>query len=646
LKGLYQRALEFYRQSPPPRLVHRQEARQQALPEEEGITAEEKQLMQEEIEALLSKSRIQVSAETLAYTPKRRGTLLPLASNLIILLLVAGAIGLASLLLNRQEASIAGRSAVILSAESELIAALKQESEQQLLQKDRSILEIQERLGAISLEREQLRSSMEAALTAQEQKLAGDFERRLAEERERLAQQGLSDSAIERRLQELEASLRRSYEEQLATARSKAEAELASKEATAKSLAGQYERELTQAQTERSQMQAELKRKEAELQQQFQQQQTQLESDRAHVAEELARLRQQQEQERLVLDQILSGYERVNRALQGARYEEALSDLQALRGFFDERGVAELPAVQKRRGLELFLIASLEELIRSRQARVQSDTPALLEASALLASVTDRVERGDALSRSGDLAAAREAYLDALSRIPAVDRGFARLEEMRQAREAQAKAAARRELESALGQGNVFYQAGNFQDSLERYKRALTLLLEDEQLSGRVTEHIMNAGFRLLAATELRELAGLKTAEARRAELLARLRELKEQYQAYVQLKPSSSLDEDTPEAISTLLQAKILVRQILDSEPIRSQYPDLAATMERYFTALGNQREREGRQAVLDELETLFSRLLARQKLATPPELTSYRRDGESDPFLALLDRLQALIR
>jgi tetratricopeptide (TPR) repeat protein len=364
------------------------------------------------------------------------------------------------------------------------------------------------------------------------------------------------------------------------------------------------------------------------------------------VAEELARLRQQQEQERLVLDQILSGYERVNRALQGARYEEALSDLQALRGFFDERGVAELPAVQKRRGLELFLIASLEELIRSRQARVQSDTPALLEASALLASVTDRVERGDALSRSGDLAAAREAYLDALSRIPAVDRGFARLEEMRQAREAQAKAAARRELESALGQGNVFYQAGNFQDSLERYRRALTLLLEDEQLSGRVTEHIMNAGFRLLAATELRELAGLKTAEARRAELLARLRELKEQYQAYVQLKPSSSLDEDTPEAISTLLQAKILVRQILDSEPIRSQYPDLAATMERYFTALGNQREREGRQAVLDELETLFSRLLARQKPATPPELTSYRRDGESDPFLALLDRLQALIR
>jgi hypothetical protein len=643
LKGLYQKALEFYRERPPLRLVRAEDTQ---VHEEEGISAEEKQLMQEEIEALLSKNRIQISAKTLAYTPKRWGALLPLASNLIILLLVAGAIGLAALLLNRQEASIAGGSAVILSAESKLIAALKQESEQQLLQKDRSIREIQERLGAISREREQLRGNMETALSAQEQKLATDFERRLAEERERLAQQGLSDTAIEGRLRELEASLRRGYEDQLAEARRQAEAELAGKEAAAKSLASQYEQELTRAQSERSQMQGELKRKEADLEQQFQQRQSQLESDRARVAEELARLRQQQEQERLVLDQILSGYERVNRALQEARYEEALAGLQALRSFFDERGVADLPAVQKRRGIELFLIASLEELIRSRQTRVQTDTAALVEASSLLASVSDRVERGDALSRSGDLAAAREAYLDALSRIPAVERGYSRLEEMRQAKEAQSKGAARRELEAALGQGNVFYQAGNFQGSLERYRHALSLLLEDEQLSGRVTEHLMNAGFRLLAAGELRELAALKTTEARRTELLARLQELKQQYQAYVQLKPSSSLAEDTPEAISTLLQAKILVRQILESEPIRSQYPDLATTMERYFTALGAQREREGRRAALGELDTLISRLLARQKPATPPGLTSYRQDGETDPFLALLDRLQAMIK
>jgi hypothetical protein len=646
LKGLYQKALEFYRQSPHLRMVRAEEARAQAPQAEDGVSAEEKELMREEIEALLGKNRIQISAETLTYTPKRRGALLPLASNLVIFLIVAGAIALAALLLNRQEASIAGGTSVILSAESKLIAALKQESEQQLLQKDRSIREILERLGAISREREQLRGGVEAALTAKERQLATELERRLAEERERLAQQGLSEAAIERRLQESEAGLRRSYEDRLAAARSQAEAELGSKEAAAKALASQYERELTQAQSERSQLQGELKRREAELQQQFLQRQSQLESDRARVAEELDRLRQQQEQERLVLDQILAGYERVNRALQGGNYEEALAGLQSLRGFFDERGVADLPAVQKRRGIELFLIASLEDLIRSRQSRVQSDTAALLEASALLASVTDRVERGDALFHSGDLAAAREAYLEALSRIPAVERGYTRLEEMRQTREAQAKAAARRELESALGRGNVFYEAGNFQGSVERYRRALTLLLEDEQLSGRVTEHIMNAGFRLLAAGELSELAALKNTEARRVELLARLQELKEQYQAYVQLKPSSSLAEDTPEAISTLLQAKILVRQILDSEPIRSQYPELAATMERYFTALGNQREKDGRQAALGELDILFSRLLAQQKPTTPPALTSYRRDGEVDPFLALLYRLQALLQ
>jgi hypothetical protein len=646
LKGLYQKALEIYRQSSHLRLVRPEDTQVQARQKGDVISPEERDLLQEEIDKLLGKNRIQVSAETLAYTPKRRGALLPLASNLVIFLLVAGAIALSALLFNRREASIAGGGAVILTAESKLITALKQESEQQMLQKDRAIREIQERLGAISREREQLRSGVEAALSAREQQLKTDFERRLDEERQRLTQQGLSVATIDRRLQDLEAGLRRGYEDQLAAARRQAEVELASKDAAAKSMATQLEREITQAQSERSQLQGELKRREAELQQQFLQRQSQLESDQARIADELARLRQQQEQERLVLDQILSGYDRVNRALQAGNYPEALAGLQSLRGFFDERGVAGLPAVQRRRGIELFLIGSLEELIRSRQSRAETDTAALLEASTLLASVADRVERGDALLRAGDVNSARDAYLQALSRIPAVERGYTRLEEMRLAKETQARAAARRVVESTLRQGNVFYEAGNFQGSLERYRQALTLLLEDEQLSGRVTENIMNAGYRLLSAVELSELAALRTAKARKVELLARLGKMRDQYQAYVLLQPSSALAEDSPEALSTLLQAKILVRQILDSEPIRSQYPDLPATMERYFTALGEQREQDGRAAALRELDALFSRLLAREKPATPPELTSYTRDNEADPFLALLDRLQALLQ
>lgn len=314
--------------------------------------------------------------------------------------------------------------------------------------------------------------------------------------------------------------------------------------------------------------------------------------------------------------------------------------------------------------MELFLIGSLEELVLTRQSRAESDTAALLEASALLASVAEQVDRGDALLHSGDLPGARQAYLEALSRIPAVERGYVRLREMSQAEEdmrlqealrraeqAAAEARVRKapgdEVQSALRQGNVFYEAGNFQGSLERYRLALSLLLGDEQLADRLTEQIMNAGYHLQGAEELKELASLKTIEARRAELLARLRELKRQYQAYARLSPPAAADGlDSPRSLATLLQAKILVRQILDSEPIRSQYPQLSQTMERYFEALGEQKESDGRRIALQELDALLSSLTARDKPVSPMALTGRRQGGEADPMPGLLERLESLLR
>jgi hypothetical protein len=131
-----------------------------------------------------------------------------------------------------------------------------------------------------------------------------------------------------------------------------------------------------------------------------------------------------------------------------------------------------------------------------------------------------------------------------------------------------------------------------------------------------------------------------------RGAALARLRELRSQYQAYAALQPASSASElESPQSLSTLLQAKILVRQILDTEPVRSRYPELSATMERYFAALAAQKETDGRRAALQELDTLLARLAARDRPAGAPVFTPYRRSGEPDPLLALLNRLEALL-
>jgi hypothetical protein len=453
-------------------------------------------------------------------------------------------------------------------------------------------------------------------------------------------------------------------------------------------------------------------RREAEMKRQLAAREQELASDRDRVSGELSALRRQQEQERLLLDQLLTGYERVNQSLQQRDYEQALAGLAAQRAFFDDRAVASLPAVQKRRAIEFFLIDSLEELIRSRQNRVSTDTKALLEASSLIGAAADRVRRGQELEQAGQALAARDAYRDAMAQIPAIREGYARLEALLAAEQTQAQERSRREWGALVRQGNVFFEGGSFRESLQRYQQALALLLEDEALSRRVTENIRDAGYRLLAADDLERrltavekerdtaLARLKAlssveeerdaalaklnqlvaveqqrdaawarlnqltaveqqrnaalaklnelaaVEQQRAAVLARLRDLRVQYQAYTALRPAAAASElDSPQSLSTLLQAKILVRQILDTEPVRSRYPELNATMERYFTALAAQKEVDGRRAALQELDTMLARLTARAQPGTP-SFTAYRRGSEPDPLLALFNRLEALLQ
>ena len=721
MRGLYQRALQIHKQYPQLRLVRREETQAARTEEADGFSPEEKQLFEEQIDELINQNRLTVTPETLTYTPKRHGVVLPLVTNLIIGAVVAATLGAAFFWYNRQEQSIATGETVLLTAESKLIAALRQESEAQLKQKDQDIQDIQGRLSAIDRERQELRTGVQAALSAKEQELLGQFERRLQEERRRLQGQGVSPEEIERRLADTEAALRRDNEAALAAARRQAEAELASKEAAIASLAGQYERDLEQARTERTQAQGAMQRREAEMQRELAAREQELTGDRDRVSDELSALRRQQEQERLLLDQLLTGYDRVNHSLQQGNYEQALAALASQRTFFDDRAVASLPAVQKRRAIEFFLIDSLEELIRSRQSRTSTDTTTLLQTSSLIEAAGDQVRRGRELEQAGQSQAARDAYLDAMAQIPAVSEGYARLEALRAAQETQARERSRREWGALVRQGNVFFEGGSFRESLQRYQQALSLLLEDEALSRRVTEHIRDAGYRLLAADQQRpdqsaqlaavererdaalarlnalssseqerlnriasvekerdaalaklnalssseqerlnriaslekerdaalaRLNQLTAVEQQRAAALARLRGLRVQYQAYTALVPASAASElDSPKSLAMLLQAKILVRQILDTEPVRSRYPELSATLERYFTALAAQKETDGRRAALQELDTMLARLTARDQPGTP-SFTAYRRGSEPDLLLALFNRLEALLQ
>ena len=640
MPGLYQKALTIYRKTTHLALVRpggQGNGNGQAAPDEDGISAEERQKFTAQIDQVMAENRI---AET-SYVPKRRGVLLPLFSNLAILIVLALALFVVSRLLNRQEESLATGGAAVLTAESKLIAALKQESDQELQQKDRTIEETQKRLASISAEKDQLRGQTDQIIQAREQQLRGDFDKQLAAERDRLEKQGLTAAAVDRQMKAFEDAQKKQMDGQLVDARRQAEADLAAKQQTIDSLQTQYQRDLESARQDRLKLQNDLQSRTAQLQSQYAQKEKQADTENAKVTQELTRLRAQQDQEKLVLDQLVSGYDRVNVALQSSAYEQALQGLASLRKFLDDDSVASLPTIQRRRGVELFLISSLEQLVKERQTTASTDTAALLEASTLLRSVSDLVSRGDSLYQAGDMAGARQAYESAIGRIPSLSAGYGKLRSIQEAedgRNAEAVAA-------GLRQGNIFVQAGNFTSAVDRYRQALGILLKDDNLARQLTDSIMNAGYHVLAANDLAAIAQLKTAAEQRQQVSVHLQDLRDQYKAYVALTPpkSSVSDPTSSQSLATLLQTRILLRQVLDSASIRSQFPDLAAKTDNYLDALSTIGKAAGRKEAFEGLNGLLDSIQsgAKANLAMLAPASA-----QPDPLLRLFDSLQAVLR
>ncbi len=603
-----------------------------------GISSEERQKIASRIDHIMSENRIEISPEALAYKPKRRGATLPVVTNVSIFLILAVAAFLISSFLNRQESDIATGRTIVQGAENQLIEALKQDSERRLREKDQAILATRQKLDELGAQAEKLKGQTDSLVTARAEELQRQFDQRMQAERDRLQKAGLTSAAEAERLRQYEAAQRQALEQQMLAFRRQADADLAAQQKSLAGLTAQYQKQLEAARQERLSAQDEAARKQEDLRRQYAQERAAAQGESARVNAELARMQADRQKEQLVLDQVYAGYDQINRALQASNYAEALSSLGSIRSYFDSPDVGALPTIQKRRPVELFLVSSLEELIKNRQAAPAADAAVLVRESSDLKAVSDLVSRGDSLSQSGDLAGAREAYLSAIQKIPLVGRGYARLEQLKPpALEVPA-------LISGLRQANVFYQAGNLADSVEQYRQAVKLVVKDDTIARQITDNVMNAGYRLLAADDLATLSRLKGDEEKRQAVLARLRDIRVQYRAYTQLAPQASLEQPGGQSLASLLQAKILIRQILESEPVRSKYPGLSGRIEQYFAALEQQGRAEGRKAVSDEMNAVLDRLAAVPTTASASASPS-GSGGAADPLVALLDRLETVL-
>ena len=85
-----------------------------------------------------------------------------------------------------------------------MLQEIRRESEGKLLEKDREITAIQDRMAALDREKSQLLSSVEARVKAKESELRAELAVELERERQRLIAAGLTQSTIEERLKAFE----------------------------------------------------------------------------------------------------------------------------------------------------------------------------------------------------------------------------------------------------------------------------------------------------------------------------------------------------------------------------------------------------------------------------------------------------------
>ena len=496
MSGLYHRALEIYRQTVGLRLVGKGE---EGL-DIEDVSPEDRQKILRQINEVIDRNRIKVDSDTFVITAKRSGIGLPILINASIAAVVIGAILTFSLLFNRQEDVLAAGAGTILSTESKLIETLREESQAQLQEKDREIRAFQEQLQETLVEQQRLREETDRTLREREQQLEERLRRAVAEERQRLLDQGLSEAAIAERLRTFEAQKRVELEAEFAAFRRQTEEAAATREAALAGLVSDYEKNLQAAQAERSELERRLEQREAELQQQFEARTEALESDRARVAEQLSRLQEQQSQEQLVRDQILGAYEGVNETIAGGDYAPALEQLESIRSYLDQEPARSLAGIQRRRAVELFIVSSLEDLIRSRSAEESRNPQSLIEAGSRIEALNQGVGRANQLLEQGEGEAARQQYLSALGEIPAARTAYDQLSIVEARRLAQQQAREDQQVASRLSQGQSLFAEQQYEQSLERYREALTLLLQDAAAAGRIVDQIGEINARLVTA--------------------------------------------------------------------------------------------------------------------------------------------------
>ena len=564
--------------------------------EENGISPREKEEILDQLNRLVSHNRLSIDSDTFKLRPKKSAARLPLLINGIAAVIAIGAILVLFTLFNRQEDFLTEDANELQTTEGELLRVLKEESEKKISDKDREIASIKARLDEIESERTALKSGFEDRIRARESELRTELDRILAEERRKLLSDGLGEEEITRRLQELEASKSREFERQLEDLRTELAAEMRDKEEEITSLEAQFRRDLETAEDERRRLGAALAERERELQEQFESQRGIMEREKTAMSARLEEIQSIKEKEKLLLDQINGYYSAVAGEIDRNDYEAAAQTLNGLEEYLGDSSVASLPLIRERKQADLLVIDALRSFIDSELTRESSRKTAAEEAKNLLDSMISLIEEGDLLFSRQEIDRAEEKYIAAFREVPELIEGYSRLRELDEM-DRNGRLQTAKEIITA---GNSQFRLGNTSAALDRYREGLSLLELDagttELLVSTLTERERYERRIDQLENELDEYQSMRDAFA------ARIDGLKEGA-GRISVQVSESADA----TLSNHLETKLTIKQLLDSGPVREEYPTLYEDAEEFFIALEEEKFEAGKAAALGDLVTLI---------------------------------------
>ena len=604
-----------------------------------SIPEEERRKIYNEIDRAVTSNKMRISGSTFSFKTKRSGAKLPVFINLFSLLLIAGLGIFFYYSFNQAETRMITPSQNVSTAEGRIIQALKEESEEKLAEKNREIQSILTRLESARLDQEKLLSDSRNQAERIESDLRSIFEKELEEERLRLREEGLTEQGIRDKLRDFESQKQAEFQNELDTRLEQLQQENLAKEQALKEQIAGYEQGLLQAKTDRTAMEEELK-------QQYSVQNRELENERDSAVARLRSFDEQQNQEQLVMDQIFGMYSSTNEAIKSGAYDEAIGKLDSLTDFLNQEKIAALPDIAYRREIDSFMIQSLRKLVEIEKNESAPARESAADSSDVLAAVSDLVEKGNRFFEQGEMEAAREQYLTALSRVPALDSGVTRLksiEEFDLQRE-------RSRYKEVLTEGDRYFSSKKFESAVEKYRQALEYLENDADVVDRIVNQLLDAGEEmklsegktLIASRELALLNQAKREMEERRVLLDELYVLERQFSEYRGGPESDTLD--SREDLASLLNTKLLIKEVLASDSIRKEYPDLHEKMGLYLDAYGKEKEREGRDAALAEIVLMMEHISGSSNHDYPAPVSAVETE-QRELFLEFLRNLKNIL-